>query len=299
VAVLGVLAIGAAACGGTVEGSGAEIVVSSNVLGDVVHELVGDLASVEVLMPPNTEPHEFAATASQAADMRTAQVLVVNGLGFERGLSDAISAARDDGVKVIQAAPLAPRLRTAAPADGKGKAVTDPHVFTDPARMAVVVERLAERLRDAVPALDTDAFRTRTADYARRLRSLDAEVQRTLAGIPASRRVLVTNHDDLGYFADRYGFRVLGAVIPSLSTLAEPSAADLADLAKAIQDSGVPAVFADTSSPRRLSTALAHEGRGVEVVTLYVESLGPKGSAASTYLQMIRTNARRIAAALG
>jgi zinc/manganese transport system substrate-binding protein len=299
VVVVGVLAMGVVACGGTVEGRGAEVVVSSNILGDVVHQLVGDLASVEVLMPPNADPHEFAASASQAADMRSAQVLVVNGFGFESGLADAISAARDDGVKVIQAARLAPRLRTVAPEGGGGRPATDPHVFTDPARMAVVVERLAGRLADSVPALDTDAFRTRTADYAGSLRALDAAVERTLAVIPREHRILVTNHDALGYFADRYGFRVLGAVIPSLSTLAEPSASDLADLAQAVQRSGVPAIFADTSSPKRLSAALAHEGHGVRVVTLYIESLGSKGSGAATYEQMVRTNARRIARALG
>ena len=294
------LAVGVTACGGgdAVQGSGAEIVVSSNILGDVVHQLVGNLASVETLMPPNTDPHEFSASARQAADMRSAQVLVVNGLGFESGLADAISAAQHDGVKVIQVAPLAPRLRT-IDEDGTGTPVTDPHVFTDPSRMAGAVGALASRLSDAVPALDTDAFRTRAQDYVRRLHALDADVQRILAPIPAARRVLVTNHDALGYFAERYGFRVLGAVIPSLSTLAAPSAADLADLAEAIQRSGVPAVFADTSSPKRLSAALAREGHGVKVVTLFVESLGAKGSGAATYEDMVRTNARRIARALG
>jgi zinc/manganese transport system substrate-binding protein len=298
-AALGALVAGTAACGGTVAGGGSEIVVSSNILGDVVRELVGDLASVEVLMPPNADPHEFAASASQAADMRSAQVLVVNGLGFESGLADAISAAEHDGVKVIQVAPLAPRLRTIAPESGHGRAVTDPHVFTDPARLAVAVQGLSDRLADAVPSLDTGAFRTRTADYVRSLQALDAEVQRTLSVIPASRRILVTNHDALGYFADRYGFRVLGTVIPGLSTLAEPNAAGLAELAQAIQRSGVPAIFADTSSPKRLSAALAREGHGVRVVTLYVESLGQRGSGAATYEQMIRTDAQRIAQALG
>jgi zinc/manganese transport system substrate-binding protein len=299
-AVFVALVIGGAACtgGDAVQGSGAEIVVSSNILGDVVRELVGGLASVETLMPPNTDPHDFAASARQAADMRSAQVLVVNGLGFESGLGDAIAAARHDGVKVIEVAPLAPRLHP-IDEDGHGAPVTDPHVFTDPSRMAVAVGALADRLSDAVPALDTDAFRTRTEDYVRSLRALDAEVRRILAPIPAARRVLVTNHDSLGYFADRYGFRVLGAVIPSLSTLAAPSAADLTDLAGVIERSGVPAVFADTSSPKRLSEALAREGHGVRVVTLFVESLGAKGSGAATYEDMVRTNARRIARALG
>jgi zinc/manganese transport system substrate-binding protein len=299
VAMVGALAAGAAACAGSSSAGGPEIVVTSNILGDVVHELVGPLASVETVMPPNADPHEFAASARQAADMRSAHVLVVNGLGFESGLADAIAAARHDGVTTIEVARLAPRLRTVAPEGGKGPPATDPHVFADPSRMAVAVEALAGRLADSVPELDTAAFRSRASAYVASLRALDAELARTLSVIPASRRVLVTNHDALGYFAERYGFRVLGAVVPSLNTLAAPSAADLDALAKEIERNGVPAIFADTSSPRRLADALAAEGHGVKVVTLFVESLGAKGSDGATYEQMMRTNAQRIARALG
>ena len=109
----------------------------------------------------------------------------------------------------------------------------------------------------------------------------------------------MTNHDVFGYFADRYGFEVLGAVIPGGSTLAEPSASDLADLAALMVARHVPAVFADASSPARLAEALAAEGADVTVVELYTESLGPAGSAGDTYIGMMRTNAERIAAALG
>jgi zinc/manganese transport system substrate-binding protein len=299
IAVLAGLALGAVACGGPPHAGGPDIVVTSSILGDVVHQLVGGLSSVETVMPPNADPHDVAPSAKQAVDMRSARVLVVNGFGFESGLDDAISAARADGVAVIQVAPLAPRLHRVAPDDGNGAPVTDPHVFTDPSRMAVAVAALATRLADAVPELDTAACRTRAADYVARLRRLDAEVARTLSGIPADRRLLVTNHDALGYFADRYHFTVVGTVIPSLNTLAAPSASDLAALAGVIARRHVPAIFADTSSPTRLATALAREGQGVEVVRLYVEALGGRGSGAATYEQMIRTDARRIAAALG
>lgn len=287
------LVLGVAACSGSSSssGRGPRIVVTSNVLGDVVDHLVGEQARVETLMPPNVDPHEFSASAKQAADMRSADVLVTIGLGFEQGLADAISAARHDGVTTIAVGPMTPRLR-------KLGSATDPHVFTDPARFAVAVTGLVAALEKDVPSLDTAAFRARAADYVDQLHALDADVQRILAPIPAARRILVTNHDALGYFADRYQFAVLGAVIPSLSTLAEPSASDLADLAKQIDRSKVPGVFADTSSPTRLAQALAAEGHGVKVVTLYVESLGGKGSGAATYEEMLRTNAERIAATL-
>jgi zinc/manganese transport system substrate-binding protein len=231
--------------------------------------------------------------------MRAADVLVINGLGFEAGLKDTIDAARSDGVPVIEVAKLAPNLHEITEGgDNGGKPVTDPHVFTDPGRMAVAVAGLADRLEQRVGVLDTARFRARAATYVAQLRSLDAEVETILAPIPAARRILVTNHDALGYFADRYRFRVLGTIIPSLSTLAEPSAADLADLAHAIDQAGVPAIFADTSSPERLADALAGEGHDVKVVELFVESLGKPGSGGATYQEMVRTNAERIAAAL-
>jgi zinc/manganese transport system substrate-binding protein len=165
--------------------------------------------------------------------------------------------------------------------------------------MRAVVSFLAGGLAARIEALDTPDQRARVQRYLDQLDDLDAEVAGLVAAIPADRRILVTNHEVFGYFADRYGFEVLGAVLPGGSTLAEPSAADLAALADQIAQAGVPAIFAETSSPTRLAEALAAEGQGVEVVELYSESLGEAGSDGATYLDMVRTNARRIAAALG
>lgn len=298
-AALGLVAAGCGADSGSSSSRTGSVVVTSNILGDVVRHLVAGDAKVDVVMPPNSDPHDFSASARQAADMRAADVLVINGLGFEAGLKDTIGAARSDGVPVIEVAKLAPHLHgIVEQGENGGKPVTDPHVFTDPGRMAVAVAGLADQLEQRVAALDTARFRARAATYVAQLRSLDSEVETILAPIPADRRILVTNHDALGYFADRYGFRVLGTIIPSLSTLAEPSAADLADLAHAIDQAGVPAIFADTSSPGRLADALAGEGHDVKVVELFVESLGKPGSGGATYQEMVRTNAERIAAAL-
>jgi zinc/manganese transport system substrate-binding protein len=299
--------LGAAGCGddGGEGGAGAAVVVTTSVLGDVVGELVGEDVAVDVVMPPGADPHDFAPSARQAVAMRGADLLVVNGLGFEVGLQDTIDAAHGDGVPVVEVAELAPDHLGAAGEhahagehdhDGEDE---DPHVFTDPARMAVAVSALAEVLAEEVPALDTDAFRDRAAAYVAALEALDAEVEALLAPIPAERRLLVTNHAVLGYFADRYGFEVLGTVIPSLSTLAEPSAGELDDLADLIRAAGVPAVFVERSSPTRLAEALAAEGADVAVVELDTESLGEPGTEAGTYLGMVRSNARAIAAALG
>jgi zinc/manganese transport system substrate-binding protein len=286
------LAILAAACGdggGAAGGDGgdAHVVVTTSILGDVVENLVGDDARVEVLMPPGADPHEFALSARQAADLREADLVVANGGGFEEGFDDALEAAEDDGATVARAV------------DAVELIDEDPHFFNDPARMAVAAEALAATLADEVPGLDTRAFSERARAYVTELESLDAEVEAVLAAVPAEQRKLVTNHDVFAYFADRYGFTVVGTVIPAVTTQAEPGAGELDELAATIEAEGVPAVFADTSSPESLAETLAAEVGDIEVVQLYSESLGEPGSDGDTYLAMVRTNARRIAAALG
>jgi len=286
--VVGMLsAMGACGSGGGTSSSRPQVVVTTSVLGDVVRNLLGDAADVLVIIAPGSDPHEIAPSARQVAAMRQADVLVVNGLGLEAGLVDTIDAARREGTDVVTAA------------DGVEVLDGDPHWFTDPVRMRSAASRLATALLDQVPALDTAPVRARITRYLDALEALHAEIVETLAVIPAQRRILVTNHSAFGYFAARYDFDVLGTVIPSGSPLAEPSARSLRTLAEQIQTAGVPAIFAETSSPARLAQALAAEGAHTEVVELYTESLGPPGSAGATYLDMMRTDARRIAAALG
>jgi zinc/manganese transport system substrate-binding protein len=306
-----ILIVGTTACGSDDDETGAagrgtaEVVVTTNILGDVVRTIVGEDAEVEVVMPPSSNPHDFSPSAQQAAAMREAAVIVVNGRGFEEGLLDTVAAAEDDGAVVVAATDGLPEtdehgeeLDEADEHADEHDHEEDAHFFTDPVLMAAAVEHLAEELRAHVPALDTDAFGDRVDAYLAELEELAAEVDEILAAVPEERRTLVTNHDVLGFFADRYGFEVLGVIIPGGSTLAEPSAADLTELAAAIERAGVPALFAETSSPARLAEALAGEGANVEVVELFTESLGEAGSGADTYLGMVRTNAQRIADAL-
>lgn len=290
--VLMTMGLGAvAACGtdGSVSSSSSRphVVVTTSVLGDVVRNLVGDQADVTVIMAPGADPHEVAPSARQAAEMRSADLLVTNGLGLEAGLVDTIDAARREGTEVVAAV------------DGLKQQGTDPHFFTDPVRMRAAAAYLGEALADRAPSLDTTAFRSRVTSYLAALDDLHAEITGTLAQVPAERRILVTNHESFASFAARYDFEVLGTVIPSGSSLAEPSARSLRALAAQIEQAGVPAIFAETSSPARLAHALAAEGAHIQVVELYTESLGPEGSAGATYLDMLRTDARRIAAALG
>ena len=295
---LALLAFALAACGdddGAARASGdrPHVVVTTSVLGDVVAELVGDEAVVDVIMPPGVAPHEFQASAQQVASMRGADVLVINGAGFEEGLTDAIEAAEQDGVPTFAAIDAVDTLELEG---GEG---TDPHFFTDPARMATAAPAIAGFLVDEVPGLDTPAFAGHVRATIDDLQVLDSQVERTLSAVPPGRRTLVTNHEVFGYFADRYGFDVVGAVIPAGTTQAEPSAEQLDELAHTIEEQNVPAIFVETSSPTRLAEALADEVGDVEVVELFSESLGDEGSDGETYADMMHTNAERIAEALG
>ncbi len=300
IAVATVAGLAVVACGddgGSAGAGDAAVVVTTPILGDVVENLTGGLAEIEVIIPTGTDPHEFQPSARQAADVRDADVLVANGGGFEAGLQDTIDGAADDGVTVFEAVDHVDALATAEDGGPRDDGV-DPHFFTDPARMADAAEALAEVLAAEVPALDNPEFRDHADAYVNELRALDAEVVAILEPVPPDRRKLVTDHDVFTYFADRYDFEIVGAVIPSTTTQASPSAGDIDDLAAVIRREGVPAVFANTSSPADLADTLAAEVGDVEVVSLFSESLGDEASGADTYAGMVRTNATRIADAL-
>ncbi|NQX28450.1 zinc ABC transporter substrate-binding protein [Microbacteriaceae bacterium VKM Ac-2854] len=265
------------------------VVVTTNILGDVVSELVGDEAEVLTLMPPNADPHSFEISAQEAARIEDAVLTVANGLGLEEGLAQHIERG-----PVVEAGAFIDPIDYADGGDGG----VDPHLWTDPQRMREVAAGIAAELQAVLPA-SAAVIAANAAAYDAELAELDTELAATFAVIPEQRRALVTNHHVFGYLADRYGFEVVGAIVPGGSTLAAPSAADLDELATAIRSAGVPAIFADSSQPDRLAQALAEEaGVDVAVVALFTESLSEPGSGADTYLRMMRANAGRITAAL-
>ena len=276
---------------GAAGGDGPSVVVTTNVLGDVVEQLVGDQARVTVLMPPDADPHSFEISPRDAAGMRDADLLVSNGLGLEEGLQHHVDAAVAEGVPSVEAGDL---VETLAYTTGDAEGEVDPHWWTDTGRTLDLVDGLEDRLAE-VDGIDTDQLATTTAAYRDELDALDAELTASFAAIPAERRALVTNHHVFGYLADRWDFDVVGAVVPGGTTLAAPSASDLADLTSAIEEAGVPTIFADSSQPDRLVQVLADEADvDVDVVALYTESLTAPGGGAETYLEMVRANERLI-----
>lgn len=315
------------------------VVATTSVLGDIVSSIVGEAAEVEVLMGPGVDPHHFEASAAQAQLLRDADLVVANGLDLEVQLTGALESAEEDGAEVFYLAEHLDPIRWGEDDhghdhgddddghahddddqahgdeddghghdDGDGHAHDDdhdhdhgpydPHVWFDPVRTADGVRALGDRLLEVGGDAGAD-WQERAEEYADELIALDDEIASILDGVPEDRRNLVTNHEALGYLADRYGFEVIGTVIPDVTTLGEPGARDLRDLADLIDERDVPAIFAETTAPTRLAEAIAEEAdRDVQVVVLHTESLGDEGSGAETYPQMLRTAAERIAEAL-
>lgn len=278
----------------TTGGDRPDIVVTTNILGDVTREIVGGEADVTVLMKPNADPHSFGLSAVQAAELERADLIVHNGLGLEENVLRHVDAARESGVATFAAGEVAGPLtfHTAGDAGPEGDAgQPDPHFWTDPDRMRKVTALLADQVVEHVDGVDADTVRANADRYAKQLTELTAWMERSFGRVPADRRALVTNHHVFGYLADRFGLRVIGAVIPSGTTLASPSSSDLRSLTEAVDRAGVRTVFADSSQPQRLAEVLRRElGGGVRVVQLYSESLTAKGGGADTYLRMMRAN---------
>ena len=295
------------------------IVVTTNILGDVVANTVGDLFDVETIMSPGADPHVFQASAQQVNQIMEADLLVINGANFEEGLVDVIAAAKSDGVMIFEAIDFVEAIESDGHDDhddhdeeghddhddhdeeghdDHDHGGIDPHFFTDPARMAHVVEGLTAYLVENFPTIDQDSLLASSNTYLGELNSLDVEVEQMLSSVPEESRELITNHGVFAYFADRYDFEVLGSIIPTNSTLDNASAKDINDLVSVIRDENVSAIFADASSSDTLAEVLAGEAGDIQVVSLFTESLGDAGTAGSTYIDMIRTNAELIAGGL-
>ncbi|MCX7031664.1 MAG: metal ABC transporter substrate-binding protein [Spirochaetes bacterium] len=279
---------------------GARVIAAETFLADIARQVAGDRIAVQALLPPGVDPHAWEPAPRDAAAVAAARLLIVSGAGLEAFLSPLLDGLGAGGPRVVEAsAGLTPRApRMGEPAADAGQGEIDPHFWLDPLN----VIRYAENIRDALSELDpagAAAFRANASAYAEKLRELDRWIADEVSRIPVERRLLVTNHESLGYFADRYGFRVVGAVVPSVSTGSTPSAKQLAALVGVVRAAGVKVLFVEDGGDPRLARQLADEA-GIRLVTgLGTHSLtGPEG-AAPTYLAMMRADVRLIVDALG
>lgn len=286
--------VGTATAACTSEDDHPRVVVTTNILGDITREIVGDEADVTVLMKPNADPHSFGLSAVQAAELERADLVVFNGLGLEENVLRHVAAARESGVATFEVGKAVDPLIFRAHGDGgpeKEAGRPDPHFWTDPHRVREAAGLITEQVVEHVGGVNKKAVEANAARYDGRLVDLTTWMEKSFDRIPAKQRALVTNHHVFGYLADRFGFRVIGAVIPSGTTLASPSSSDLHSLTETMREAGVRTVFADSSQPTRLAEVLRTElGDRVRVVGLYSESLTEKGKGAGTYLQMMRAN---------
>ncbi|MBB5814872.1 zinc ABC transporter substrate-binding protein AztC [Streptomyces collinus] len=270
------------------------VVVTTNILGDITQEIVGDEADVTVLMKPNADPHSFGLSAVQAAELERADLVVFNGLGLEENVLRHVDAARESGVATFEVGKAVVPLTFQAYDDGgpeEEAGQPDPHFWTDPNRVRKAAGLIADQVTEHVDGVDEKAIHANADRYDTQLADLTTWMEKSFARIPEKQRALVTNHHVFGYLAERFHFRVVGAVIPSGTTLASPSSSDLRSLTQAMREAGVRTVFADSSQPKRLAEVLRTElGDGVRVVELYSESLTEPGKGAGTYLQMMRAN---------
>ena len=299
----GTLALGLTACSSSPTVTGpVDVVATTTVLGDVTEQIVscggGD---VTVLMPIGTDPHEFTPSSEQVAQLVRANLVVANGLGLEEGLAQALESAESDGARVLTIADKVDPIEFGghddhAEGDGHDHGSQDPHFWMDMNRMADAAQIIGDELADTTGDAAYAKCGTQVADD---IRAAETEVRTLLEGVPADRRILVTDHDALGYLADAYGYEVVGTVIPGGSTLGQPSSADLADLVATMRAEGVTTIFSGVGNPAAVADAVAAElGDDVQVVSLYEGSVGEPGSGAETYIGMMKANASAIASAL-
>lgn len=268
------------------------VVATTSIIGDVVAQVGGEHITLAVVIGIGQDPHTYEPIPSDIALLEQADVIFSNGLGFEEGLIEPLES-------LAGRVPVVPVSFGAEVIPGEGEhAAGDPHTWMDPRNVMIWVDNIASTLSALDPA-HAEAYRTNAEAYRTQLEELDAYIAAQAARIPEDNRKLVTDHEALAYFARRYGFEVVGAVIPNVTTSAEASAADLARLVDTIRTDQVKAIFVSTSVSDELARMVAEEvGYEVRILYLYHE-LGEPGSGAETYLGMMRTDIDTIVAGLG
>lgn len=265
------------------------VVATTTQMQDLVKNVGGSRVHVVGILRPNVDPHDFEPTPSTAVALAGAKLVVESGVGLD-AWADELVASSGTSAPVFDAAAGLP-IREGDASETQG----DPHWWGDPTLFGRAASALGRRLGNVDPGHRT-AYARNAARYVRRVAMMDAANRRLVATVPPAERKLVTNHDAFAYLAAHYRIRVVGAVIPALSTAAQPSAQDVADLIRKIRAQHVRAIFTESSLDPSLEQQIASEA-GVRVyANLYGDTLGPAGSPGATYLGMERWNVRAMVA---
>jgi ABC-type Zn uptake system ZnuABC Zn-binding protein ZnuA len=281
------MALGLASCGDDSGSSGdgkLVAVATTTQVGDLLRQVAGTRADVRQILQPNSDPHEYEPRPSDVKALTEAKLVVRSGGDVDDWLGDLVDNAGSDAPVLT----LIDRVHKRRQGDE-----VDPHWWQDPRNAELAVGAIRDRLAEVDPG-GADAYRRNAARYLERLRLLDRETAACIDRIPVAGRKLVTTHDALGYYADRYGLEVIGAVLASLSTQAQPSARDIQGLVDQIESVGVKAIYPESSINAKLEEAVARESGAHVGAALWADTLGPKGSSGETYVSSIAANTRAI-----
>lgn len=275
--------------------SGLRVIAVETFLADIAQNIAGDRFTVDALIPYGLDPHEFEPTPQDIAKVADCNLLIINGAGIEQWLNSLLTNAGGDRKVVVASQGLASRISGTSSSGNPSE--PDPHFWLDPLLVIRYVENIRDGLTRADPA-GASIYTSNAERYIAEVNDLNAWIQNRVSTLPESRRLLVTNHETFGYFADRYGFQVIGTILPGTSSSAEPSAQQLSQLVDRIRSSGVKAIFLEQGTNPQLADQLASE-TGVRVVyNLYTHSITPPGGEAATYLDMMKFDVNAILDAL-
>lgn len=277
-----------------------DVLAVETFVADIAQNVAGERLAVGSLVPLGLDPHTFEPTPQDIARIARSQVLIVNGAGFEEWLQEVLDNAGGERLVIEAAAGLAmrePGESEEVHAEEEEEHEGDPHFWLDPNQVKGYVANIRDGLSRADPGGET-SYAENAAAYIAELEELDAWIAGQVEQIPPERRLLVTNHESFGYFADRYGFSIIGTVIPSVSTGSAPSAQQLADLIEAIKARNVQAIFLETGTNPELAEQIALETGARVISELFTHSVSPPDGIAPTYIDMMKYNTRTIVDAL-
>lgn len=283
-AIVLICALALSACSSTARPAGVRVTATTTQVADMTRQVAGGRAEVDQILRPGSDPHEYEPRPSDALAVSHARVVLSSGGDVDAWLAGLLRAAGGDARVVT--------LIDSVPRNGD-----DPHWWQDPRNGVLAVAAIRDALVRADPA-GAAVYRRNAAAYAARLRELDRAIARCVAQLPPARRELVTSHDSLGYYARRYGFRVVGAAIPSLSDQAQPSGAASERLVGQIRTLHVPAIFPESALNPKLERAIAREAHARVAGALWADALGPPGSSGATYAGALAANTRTIVSGL-
>lgn len=268
-------------------GDGVPVVATTTQIGDFVREVGGNAVAVDQILQPNTDPHDYEPRPSDVADAADAEIVFASGDDLDSWVSDVVDESGSDAVTVDLGSAVAGRRPRGETGD---EGEIDPHWWHDPVNAEAAVREIAAQLETADPARSA-LFRRNAAAYLRRIEAMDTAIRTCIDTVPPADRKLVTDHDAFGYFADHFGINVIGAIIPSQTTQAQPSAKDVSELSDLIEREGVQAIFPESSLSPKLANAIAAQTGATAEYELYGDTLGAEDSDGATYIAMEKANA--------